>query len=169
MSVPDPAGIGQGPLPTIYYATMDLRRATLDDLGALVPLFDAYRQFCRQPSDPGRAERFLKERLSRDESVIFLAEANGTALGFVQLYATFWSIAACRAWILNDLFVTPEHRRSGAGRALLERARQHALDTGAGGLSLATERANLTAQRLYEGRGWQRDREYYHYELAIRR
>ena len=169
MSVPGPRNIGQAPADAIYYGTMDLRRATLDDLPLLVPLFDAYRQFYRQPSDPDRAQRFLRPRLEAGESVIFLAERNGATLGFAQLYPTFWSIAACRAWILNDLYVMPEHRGSGTGRALVERARLHALETGAGGLSLVTERGNLSAQRLYEALGWRRDEAYYHYELLVQR
>ncbi len=167
MSVPSPAGIGHPPEITIYYAPMDLRRATLDDLSRLVPLFDGYRQFYGQPSDPERAERFLRARLAGGESVIYLAEEAGSALGFVQLYPSFWSVSACRSWILNDLFVSPEHRGTGAGKALMERARAHALETDAGGLSLATQRTNLTAQRLYESLGWQRDQEYFHYELPI--
>src|SRR5579859_5777359 len=40
-----------------------IARATRDDLNALVPLFDAYRVFYRQPSDPERARSFLGERL----------------------------------------------------------------------------------------------------------
>lgn len=167
MSVPSPGAIGRPPETTIYYANMDLRRATPADLPRLVPLFDAYRQFYGQPSDPVRAERFLRARFDRNESVIFLAVAEETAVGFVQLYPSFWSVAACRSWILNDLFVSPAHRGTGAGRALLERARQHAVDTGAGGLSLATARTNATAQRLYESLGWQRDTEFLHYELGI--
>jgi GNAT superfamily N-acetyltransferase len=146
---------------------MNLRRATLADLSRLAPLFDAYRQFYGQPSDPDRAERFLRERLAGNESVIYLAEEREEPLGFVQLYPSFWSVAACRSWILNDLFVAPSHRKTGAGKALMDRAREHALDTGAGGLSLATQRTNLAAQRLYESLGWQRDEEFFHYELPL--
>jgi ribosomal protein S18 acetylase RimI-like enzyme len=148
---------------------MELRRATLTDLAALVPLFDGYRRFYGQPSDPARAERFLRERLAGDESVIFLALEGTTALGFVQLYPSFWSVAACHSWILNDLYVIPESRGAGVGRALLERARAHAESTGAGGMSLATQRSNVTAQRLYEGLGWVRDQEFFHYELELPR
>ncbi|HTL04602.1 MAG TPA: GNAT family N-acetyltransferase [Gemmatimonadales bacterium] len=148
---------------------MELRPATLTDLPSLVPLFDGYRQFYRQPPDPGRAERFLRERLERGESVIFLAREGGTALGFVQLYPSFWSVAACRSWILNDLYVVPAARGRGVGRALLERARAHAEATGAGGMSLATQRDNHTAQRLYEGLDWVRDEEFFHYELELPR
>src|SRR5262245_49164169 len=146
---------------------MELRRADLRDLAVLVPLFDAYRQFYGQPSDPARAERFLRERLEKNESVIFLALDSGRAVGFVQLYASFWSVAACRSWILNDLFVSPSHRQHGVGRALLERARAHAEATGAGGLSLATQHSNHKAQRLYESLGWLKDTEFFHYELPL--
>jgi ribosomal protein S18 acetylase RimI-like enzyme len=146
---------------------MDVRRATPSDLPRLVPLFDAYRQFYRQPSDPARAERFLRERLAGGESVIFLALDEDAAAGFVQLYPCFWSVALCRSWILNDLYVMPRQRGTGVGRLLMERARAHAIETGAGGMSLATERTNATAQRLYESLGWRRDEEFLHYELAL--
>jgi len=146
---------------------MELRRATLADLSLLIPVFDGYRQFYRQPADPARAERFLRERLEQAESVIYLAIDGATALGFVQLYPSFWSVAACRSWILNDLYVVPASRGTGVGRALLERARAHAESTGAGGMSLATQRSNLTAQRLYEALGWVCDQEFLHYELEV--
>jgi ribosomal protein S18 acetylase RimI-like enzyme len=148
---------------------MELRRATLADLPELVRLFDGYRQFYGQRSDPARAERFLRERLASDESVIFLACEGPAATGFVQLYPSFWSVAACRSWILNDLFVAPEHRGHGVARALLDRARAHAESTGAGGMSLATQHSNLTAQRLYESLGWVKDEEFFHYELPLER
>lgn len=146
---------------------MRVRRAGLEDLAFLVPLYDGYRQFYRQPSDPALAERFLRERLTRGDSVIFLAEDESGALGFTQLYPIFSSISAAPAWVLNDLFVSPGARRIGAGRALVERARQHGLETGARWLSLSTGRENREAQALYEKLGWLRDTEYYHYELPL--
>jgi len=146
---------------------VNVRRAGLEDLALLVPLYDGYRQFYRQPSDRELAERFLRERLTRKDSVIFLAEDESGALGFTQLYPIFSSISAGPAWLLNDLFVSPGARRSGAGRALLERAREHGLETGAKWLSLSTGRENREAQALYEKLGWVRDTEYYHYELPL--
>jgi GNAT superfamily N-acetyltransferase len=148
---------------------MELVRGGPGDVSRLVPLFDAYRQFYRQPPDPARAERFLRERLEAGESVIFLALEGDAPAGFVQLYPSFWSVAACRSWILNDLFVAPAFRGRGVGRALLDRARTHAEETGAGGMSLATQRTNATAQRLYEAMGWLRDEEFFHYELELPR
>lgn len=138
-------------------------RAELDDLEALVPLFDGYRRFYRQPSDPPGARAFLGERLKRNESVIFVAVVDGTAVGFTQLYPVFSSVSMKRLWLLNDLFVAPEARRAGAGRALLERAERWAKETGAKGLTLSTEVTNGIAQRAYEAAGWTKDEEFVHY------
>jgi len=50
-----------------------VRQATIFDLDLLTPLFDAYRQFYRKPSDPGLARRFLLERFQHNQSIVFLA------------------------------------------------------------------------------------------------
>src|SRR5437764_9426589 len=118
---------------------LDVRRATLEDLDILVPLFDQYRQFYRQPSDPDGAHRFLRERLERSQSVILLAFDNTTAIGFTQLYPSFSSGAMAPIFILNDLFVAPAARRRGAGSALLQAAAQHGRHIGAIRLVLSTE------------------------------
>lgn len=55
--------------------------------------------------------------------------------------------------LLNDLFVIPESRGAGTGRALIERARQHAAEAGYPSLRWQTEQANETAQRLYDTLG----------------
>src|SRR3954451_2647604 len=88
------------------------------------PLFDAYRQFYEQPSDPALARAFIGERLAHGESVIFLAERGDRPVGFVQLFPLFSSTAARprRLWLLNDLYVAPEARGSGVARALMQRA-----------------------------------------------
>jgi GNAT superfamily N-acetyltransferase len=138
-------------------------RAELDDLDALIPLFDAYRRFYGQDSDLPGARAFLADRFKRGESVIFLAVVDGAIVGFTQLYPSFSSVSMRRLWVLNDLFVTPDARKSGAGRALLERAERWAAETGAKGLTLSTQVTNLGAQRLYEACGWTKDDEFLHY------
>ena len=150
-------------------ATSPLRivRATAKEAERIAPLFDAYRQFYKQKSDPAAARTFIAERLQRDESVIFLALNGDKAVGFVQLYPCFSSTAMKRMWILNDLFVTPEARRSGAAKALMERARQWALETKADGLWLETAVDNHPAQRLYESLGWKRDNDYYRFLMPL--
>lgn len=143
-------------------------RAASKDLDDLAPLFDGYRQFYGQRSNSAAARRFLSERLERGESVIYLAHTGpGEAAGFTQLYPSFSSVSLKPLWILNDLFVRSDIRRGGVGRALLERARGHAAETGAKGLVLSTAVTNKAAQTLYESCGWQRDDEFTHYHLFL--
>src|SRR6266851_4689707 len=99
---------------------IEVRQATVPDVDLLVPLFDAYRQFYRQPSEPERARRFLLDRFELNESVILLAFEDAAAIGFTQLYPSFSSGAMARIFTLNDLFVAPEARRRGVGSALLQ-------------------------------------------------
>src|SRR4249919_331542 len=94
----------------------DIRRATLDDLDLVAPLFDGYRRYYGQASDLPRAKAFLRERLERNESTILLAMRDGQAAGFTQLYPMFSSVRTAGLWILNDLFVAENARRSGVGR-----------------------------------------------------
>ena len=146
-----------------------VRQAGPADVGAVASLFDAYRQFYQQPSDPALARAFIAERLARSESVLFLVERDGQAVGFVQLYPLFSSTAARpgRWWLLNDLFVSPSARGGGVARALMNRARRLGEDTGAAGLELVTARTNAPAQRLYESLGWRQDELFLRYELEL--
>lgn len=132
-----------------------VRRASLDDLDALVPLFDAYRVFYAQTSDPDNAREFLATRLQRAESVILLAGPRSTAAGFTQLYPMFSSVSMARIWVLNDLFVAADARRGGVARALLDAAADFARDDGALRLELETMPGNIQAQALYRDMGWQ--------------
>jgi GNAT superfamily N-acetyltransferase len=142
-------------------------RATAEHVELATPLFDAYRQFYKQAADLEGCRRFLQERLTRDESVVFLAMRDDKAVGFMQLYPSFSSISLKCLWVLNDLFVAPDARKRGVGSLLLERARQHAIETGAKGLTLSTAVDNFTAQRVYERMEWKRDNDFYHYNLIV--
>ncbi len=146
---------------------MEVRQATIEDLDALVPLFDAYRQFYGQPGDLNGSRVFLRSHFENSQSIIFLALRERAPLGFVQLYPTFSSTAMARIFILNDLFVIPEARKGGVGAALLQKAASFGKAAGALRLSLRTELTNTTAQSLYESLGWKRDRVFCSYDLTL--
>ena len=148
--------------------TVQIHRATLHDLDALVPLFDGYRQFYGKPSDEQGAREFLTARLRLNESQILIArDAHGEPLGFTQLYPLFSSVRMVRTWLLNDLFVAAHARRQGVAKALLEAAAAHARKSGVASLSLSTAHDNLPAQALYESLGWQRDTQFREYGLPL--
>ena len=146
---------------------LTIRHASPDDLDALAPLYDAYRRFYEQPGDIALASAFLAERMERRESTILVAQADGQLLGFCQLYPGWCSVAAARIFVLYDLFVDPDARRGGVGRALMRAARDFGRAAGAVRLDLTTARTNTRAQALYESEGWERDDVYLTYNLAL--
>jgi GNAT superfamily N-acetyltransferase len=145
-----------------------IQQATVRDIAALTPLFDEYRSFYRQPSEPGRIEKFLLDRFEHGQSVIFLARVAGQAVGFTQLYPSFSSASLARIFILNDLYVAPASRGRRLGQRLLAAAADHARQFGAPRLELSTEISNAAAQRLYERNGWRRNVEFYSYQLSLK-
>lgn len=144
-----------------------IHRATLADLGEVAPLFDAYRAFYGQPSDPARARDFLRDRMGAGESAVLLARLDGKAAGFTQLYPLFSSVRTARLWLLNDLFVAPDARRRGVAQALLHYAGDFARSEGAAGLMLETSRDNAPARALYRAAGWHEEDTQW-YSLALR-
>ncbi|MGQ0799585.1 MAG: GNAT family N-acetyltransferase [Pseudomarimonas sp.] len=147
---------------------MKTRIAAVQDIGAVAELFDAYRQFYEEAADLTLATQFITERMRNNESVILVAEDDGTGLlGFCQLYPTFCSVEARPIYVLYDLFVGSAHRKSGAGRQLMLAAEAHARQQGRLRLKLSTAINNLPAQALYESLGWQREQEFYAYNRSL--
>jgi GNAT superfamily N-acetyltransferase len=145
-----------------------VRQATILDLDLLVPLFDAYRQFYRKPSNLVLARQFLLDRFQHNQSIVFLAvRQDGSAVGFTQLFPSFSSASAARIFILNDLFVQPEARRMKVGSLLLSAAASFGRSVGAVRLMLSTEVTNEAAQALYEAEGWRRQTDFYVYNLTL--
>lgn len=142
-------------------------KGTVEMVGSVAALFDEYRQFYEQVADLEGARRFMTDRLSKGESVIFIATTGVHPVGFAQMYPSFSSISLKPIWILSDLFVSSAARTHGVGTALLDACKRLAVETGAGELMLETMKSNLTAQRLYEARGWKRDDLFYTYHLQI--
>ncbi len=161
----------KSPLQPEQPPSVAVRSATTDDLEALAPLFDAYRQFYGKRTDVGLAHRFLFERLARTESHVLLAtrrtDATEAALGFAQLYPMYSSMQCRPTLVLNDLYVAPAHRQRGVAWALLDHARHVATLRGAASMSLQTAPTNAQARSLYERFGFVRDDEFLNYLLPL--
>jgi ribosomal protein S18 acetylase RimI-like enzyme len=147
--------------------TPTARHATPADAPTLTRLLDAYRVFYKKPSDLAAAAAFLAERFVKGDSVIFIAETNGSTAGFAQLYPTWTTVGLKARWTLNDLYVDPAFRRMGIGAALVEACESHARETGAQDIQLLTEHTNADARRLYDGRNWKLDSVYARYTLRF--
>ena len=133
---------------------MTIRRAKKKDIGDLSVLFDKYRIFYKQKPDVENARSFLKKRMKRKESVIFVAEERDELIGFTQLFPIFSSVSMKRTWLLNDLYVNERSRGIGAATKLLDAAKEFGAETNSKWLLLQTAADNFTAQKVYEKNGW---------------
>lgn len=144
---------------------MKIRQATIHDLDLIVPLFDGYRTFYKQPSDLGGARTFLKDRILANESWIYIAFDDEKAVGFTQVYPLFSSVSMERMLVLNDLFILPDYRSTGAGTALVDQVKQHCYNEDQKGVVIQTATDN-PAQKLYERLGFTKDPDLHYFWSA---
>ncbi len=102
----------------------------------------------------------------REGIQLIARRAGGRAIGFATLFWTWSTLSAARIGIMNDLFVDPEARGSGAAEALISACRDHCRNRRARWLSWQTAKDNVRAQRLYERVGANRE-EWVDYSLEV--
>jgi ribosomal protein S18 acetylase RimI-like enzyme len=122
------------------------------DLAELLPMMRAYCDFYEVA--PGDADlealaRALIADPQREGMQLIARGEDGEPLGFATVFWSWQTLSAARAGVMNDLYVVPEARGQGVGRALIEECRHRAGDRGAAELVWETALDNETAQRLY--------------------
>jgi ribosomal protein S18 acetylase RimI-like enzyme len=130
------------------------------DFDQLVQLFDAYRTHYGEPPSPARTATWLADNLRTGRLRASMAVlGHGTApdrpvAGFVTSAVSPASLRLSTFWMVRDLFVSPDHRRAGAARALLDHVVTQARAAGALRVSLQTEPDNAAALALYAEAGF---------------
>jgi ribosomal protein S18 acetylase RimI-like enzyme len=147
--------------------TCTVRRASVHDLPTVADLFEQYLRFYEVTATRERAEGFLRERLGGGDAVILLAEMAGADVGMAQCFPTLSSLDLAPIWVLSDLFVTPQARGDGVGRALLREVVRLAGAAGAAAVTLETAHENTAAQGLYESEGFVLDTVYRVYAKPV--
>ena len=152
-------------------ARLIISRARPVDVAAATELFGAYQDFYGVDADASRVRAFVTDRLRLNDTIFLIARYEDTpthqGLGFAQMIPKLSSTAMRRNWVLNDLFVAPEHRRRGIAMALMEECLAFAKRTGATKMSLKTQAANAGARALYEREGWELDEEFVTYSVKV--
>ena len=146
-----------------------IRKASVEDLDQLTPLFDKYLVFYKKKSNSEKHKSFLKERIEKNEAIIFIAfdEKIDKAIGFALIYPTFSSILLSKILILNDLYVDSTVRKNGVGEKLILETVVLAKELNANLLRLRTAKNNVIAQGLYHKMGFVRDDFLHSYDLTV--
>jgi GNAT superfamily N-acetyltransferase len=103
------------------------------------------------PGVPALAER-LGELLADGEISVLLAGDPPTGFALFRLRPSLWAKAGDA--YLEELYVVPEERRKGIGRALLEASIEAAREVGANHFELTTGETDTEARALYESHGF---------------
>jgi GNAT superfamily N-acetyltransferase len=121
----------------------------------LLPLIAAYQRFYEVGDiDEERNREFFRRFLApSDDGLLLGARRDGRLVGHACLYWHFSSTLARETVLMNDLFVVPELRGEGVGRALIEASLEVARERAAAELEWQTAPDNHTAQRLYDSTG----------------
>ena len=130
-----------------------VRLATPDESGDIARLLhDFNTEF--GVATPGVA--FLTDRVARllesEEIAVLLAGEGPDGLAVLRLRPALWS-EGLEAY-LAELYVVPELRGNGIGRALLEATMSAAREAGAVGIDLNTSETDRAARALYESAGF---------------
>tara|TARA_B100001540_G_scaffold57198_1_gene51583 strand:- start:114 stop:563 length:450 start_codon:yes stop_codon:yes gene_type:complete len=148
--------------------TIKIIRASKKNINEIGLLFNLYRQFYKYKSNIKASTKYIKDRISKKESFIFLCTFQNQPAGFVQLYETFDSLNINKKLILYDLYVDKRFRRNGIGRKLMNTAKKFAKIRKIKIVELSTATNNKKAQTLYESLDYKRDKEYYSYFLELK-
>ena len=135
--------------------TVTVRPAEEADLQTIVGLIEALAEYEKLTHLLAVTPDKLRPHLFGASPVAeaLLAERDGRAIGFALFFTNFSTFLAQPGLYLEDLFVEPEQRGLGAGKALLTRLAQEAVRRGCGRFEWSVLDWNESAIGFYERMG----------------
>jgi GNAT superfamily N-acetyltransferase len=136
-------------------AGLALRAATADDAVLLCDFVRELAEFEGLTHECAITPEAVAEHVlgPRRCSAAIIAESDGQPAGFALYYRTFSTFAAKPGIFLEDLYVRPDFRKRGIGRALLAAVAQIAHARAGGRLEWTALKWNSKALALYESVG----------------
>jgi len=147
---------------------MTLRAATAADVPQVLAFIRALAEYERLLHAVVATEDGLRRALfgPRPYAEVVLADDGGTPVGFALFFHTFSTFLGQPGIYLEDLFVVPEARDRGVGRALLAHLARLAEARGCGRVEWAVLDWNAPAIRFYESLGARPNAEWTVYRLT---
>jgi GNAT superfamily N-acetyltransferase len=139
-----------------------IRLATADDVPVLLQLVQELADFEKEPDAVEATEADLHAALFGADRVAscHVAEHDGAVVGFALWYRTFSTWTGKPGLWLEDLFVRPETRGTGLGRALLVELARTAADRGWTRFEWWVLDWNVDAQGFYRSLGARPEHEW---------
>jgi GNAT superfamily N-acetyltransferase len=134
-----------------------IRPARPDDVPAVLGLIRALARFERLEHEVVGTEADLREHLfgARPRAEVLLAEDAGAVVAFALFFHNYSTFLCKPGVYLEDLFVLPDHRRKGYGKALLAALARVARERGCGRFEWSVLDWNEPAIAFYRSLGAQ--------------
>ena len=145
-----------------------IRPATIHDVPVILGLIRDLAEYERAPNDVVATEESLGEVLfgKKPSAEVVLAMEGENAVGFAVYFFNFSTWLGRPGLYLEDLFVRPNSRGKGYGRALLVHLAQIARDRGCGRMEWAVLDWNEPAIKFYRSLGATPNEEWTIYRLT---
>ena len=132
-----------------------IQPAQLSDLPIILQLIRDLATYERAPNDVSATEDQLRRVLfgEKPSAEVLIAREGGEAVGFAVFFHNFSTWLGQPGLYLEDLFVKPEKRGQGFGRALLQHLARIAHDRGCGRMEWAVLDWNDPAIQFYRKLG----------------
>ena len=152
----------------IDMTNFEIRTATEADVPVILSLIRELAEYEREPNAVVATEAGLREVLfgAKRSAEVLLALENAEAVGFAVYFHNFSTWLGRPGLYLEDLFVRPDVRGKGFGRALLERLAQIAKERGCGRMEWAVLDWNDPAIQFYRKLGAEPMSEWTVFRLA---
>jgi GNAT superfamily N-acetyltransferase len=144
-----------------------IRPATGADVPAIAELIRGLARYEKLEQDVTMTEELLAKNLFGPQrfAETLLAEESGKPIGFALFFHNFSTFLALPGIYLEDLFVVPDQRGHGVGRALLKELARIAVERGCGRLVWSVLDWNRDAIGFYERLGARPNSEWTVYRL----
>jgi len=140
---------------TMSAPSCTIRFGRPDDVPTIFGLIKGLAEYERLSDDVVGNEGLLREHLfgARPYCEVLLAEAGGKAVGFALFFHNYSTFLTRPGIYLEDLFVLPDERGRGYGKALLSALGRLAVERGCGRLEWSVLDWNEPAIRFYRSLG----------------
>ena len=147
--------------------SVTVRPARADDANSFLLLVKGLADYEKlSPPDAAGQGRLVEAAFGEKKRFdVLLAEIAGEAVGYAVILETYSTFLASPKLFLEDLFVKPEHRGSGAGDALLRACAREAITRGCARMEWVVLDWNEPAIRFYRNRGASHLTEWYTFGL----
>ena len=132
-----------------------IEKATADDVGEILAMIRGLAEYERLADRVVATEAGLRESLfgPNPAAEVVFAKVGAQNVGFALFFHNYSTFLGQRGLYLEDLFVKPEHRGRGCGRALLSHLASLALERRCGRLEWSVLDWNAPAIAFYESLG----------------